>query len=472
MRSAAAAWRRRSVAVLGTTAALLGAPWACDATSAPDGGEVGDRSATSSDAMPSSAADAAVIADAADADDGAPRLAPDYVHFDVNHVLGTGQSLSVGAYGAPALTLTQPYNNLMFVGGPVSEATGLTAFVPLVEGDVVGEEPPVETMSSSFANLVTRMARQELMPTAAVGGPRSHDLLVSVHGLGGAPYTGVKRGSVAYTNGLAQVVAARDLAASLGRSYVVRAVTTVHGESDHINANPAYAENVLAWQSDYETDVKALTGQTLAIPMFESQFSSWTKFGTTTSPIPAAQLAAHVASKGKVVLVGAKYHLPHPVDGIHLSNAGYRRLGEDYAKVYRRVVLEGKTWEPVRPKSIVRNGVDVLVAFHVPSPPLVLDEVLVTNPGSFGFEVTDASDGPPLAISSVRLVADDTVAVTLTRPPTAPARLRYAYSAELHSWAGPKTGARGNLRDSDPTVSSSTGERLYNWCVHFDEAMP
>ena len=52
----------------------------------------------------------------------------------------------------------------------------------------------------------------------------------------------------------------------------------------------------------------------------------------------------------------------------YVTTAGFDPLrveGEDYAKAYRRVVLEGKTWEPLRPKSITRTGAVVTVEMHV-----------------------------------------------------------------------------------------------------------
>ena len=264
----------------------------------------------------------------------------------------------------------------------------------------VGAGPPVETMSSAFANLVTKTAREDF------GAP--HAILVSLYGVSGTAYAGLKKGTPAYTNGLAQVTAARDLAKAGQKTYVVRAVTNVHGESDHLAANAAYAADLATWQADYDADVKALTVQTSSVSMLHSQISSWTTpRSSTTSAIPAAQLAAHGASGGKIVLVGAKYHLAYAADGLHLTHAGYRHVGEDYAKVYRRVVLEGKPWEPVRPKTITRNGAEVVVAFHVPVPPLVLDTTLVTDPGSFGFEVTKQGQ-PALAIASVTVTGPET----------------------------------------------------------------
>ncbi len=160
----------------------------------------------------------------------------------------------------------------------------------------------------------------------------SHRLLVSCHGIGGTAYAGLKKGTAAYQNGMAQVTAGKALAAAAGQSYVVRVVTNVHGESDHLAKNAAYKDNLLTWQSDYETDVKAITQQTDAVIMLHTQMSSWTKYNSATSTIPMQQLEATLASNGKIALVGPKYNVAYDADGVHLTSAGYRHMGEYYAK--------------------------------------------------------------------------------------------------------------------------------------------
>lgn len=146
-------------------------------------------------------------------------------------------------------------------------------------------------------------------------------------------------------------------------------------------------------------------------------------------------------------------------------------MGEDYAKVYRRVIFEGRAWEPVRPREVSRTGEIVTVKFFVPEPPLVVDTTLVSDPGHRGFEFLDDSGATP-AITNVAVTGPDTVQITLASVPTgANAHLRYAYRVDkVNVPGGPTTGPRGNLRDSDPTVSRN-GDPLYNWCVHFDEAV-
>ncbi len=356
----------------------------------------------------------------------------------------------------------------MFTTGVMAGNEDLDAFEPLVEGDnIPGSKAVVETMSSGFANLVAEMSR-------AMGeGVAPHDILMSVHGSGAKPYALLKKGTKPYATGMTQVTAARDLAKKLGKSYVVRAVTLVHGESDHAEKSTRYEADLLEWQRDYEADIKALTGQSEPVPMFETQISSWTRMmkGTTTSEIPGAQLGAHLHSNGKIVLVGPKYHLHYSKDGVHLTANGYRHMGEDYAKAYRRVVLEGKRWEPLRPLSVTREGAVITIKLAVPEPPLVIDTTLVDDPGHFGFEYSDSSATSP-PISRVELAGPDTVVITLQSVPTGDDRhIRYAFTGNRGLRSGPQTGARGNLRDSDATRSRN-GYRLYNWCIHFDEPVP
>ncbi|MBS2014764.1 MAG: hypothetical protein JST00_17885 [Deltaproteobacteria bacterium] len=375
----------------------------------------------------------------------------------IHHVLGTGQSLAVGAFGAPPLSTTQPFGNLMFEGGVLATASGLSSFVPLVEGVGSG----VETMSSAFANLVS---------SASTSSGGAHDLLVSVHAVGGAPYRVLAKGTPPYALGLEQVRAGRRLASERGLAYDVSAVTCAHGAADHTERNARYAEDVVQWQRDYEADVKAITGQTTAIPFFHTQYSSFSIYDAT-SAIPAAQLRAHVDAPGKVILVGPRYPLLYGPDGVHLTNEGYRLMGEYYAKAYRRVVVERGTWEPVRPKTITRTGAVVTIRMHVPAPPLVLDTTRASDPGSYGFEWAD--DGPATpTISGVSVTAPDEVSVTLSATPTGGnRRIRYAFTGVKGAAGGLRTGPRGNLRDSDATLSRH-GYELFNWCVHFDEPAP
>ncbi|MDB4936976.1 MAG: Endo,4-beta-xylanase precursor [Labilithrix sp.] len=424
-----------------------------------------------------------------------------YQHFDINHVLSTGQSNSVANGATPPLTSAQPFANVKFdtgvIPGRQCDGSGCkgyakpTAFVPLVEGDSFFNYG-VETMSSGLANEAAKLAKEKLL----VGKPTpTHDVLVSLQGRsgntyfclrkGGCDFKGTPQGYIPpFSDAMMEVADAMAIAKAAGKSYVVRAATAIHGESDHYSYStnqqefpmPAtsgqgtianYFEGMVEWQKDYEAGVKAVTGQTLPVPFFMLQMSNWND--VPHSQIPTWQLEAHVKAPGKVIVVTPGYPIGYADDCLHFTNHGERRIGEYFGKAYARVVIEGKPWEPLRPIDVKVQGNVVTARFVVPKPPLVLDTTHVKDPGNYGFEFFDDSAAPP-AITKVELAGADTVKITLAAAPTgANGRLRYAYTATPQTCPGFEQGPRGNLRDSDDTPSHY-GYDLWNWSVHFDEA--
>lgn len=362
----------------------------------------------------------------------------------LNHILSTGQSLSVGHNGAPALSTTQPYTNKMLSG---------TSLVDLVEATV-------ETMSSALANIMTSLS-------AGV----DYQSVVTRHGVSGTAYAGLKKGTAPYNNGMTQATNVKNAAIALGRVSKVIAVTSVHGESDHIAGNgSSYESYLVEWQNDYNTDVKLITGQTDDIPLFIDQMSSWTGYDDTTSLVPIAQLSASINNPGDIILVGPKYFLNYS-DSAHLTNSSYRKLGEYYGKVIKKVVIDNETWLPLSPDTVVRTGNIIYANFHVPEGQLVFDTTLVVARTNYGFEYYDSTSSA--TISSVEILDTDTVKVTLSNTPTgSDQRLRYAYTGVSGTRPGAQFSgsAAGNLRDTDSTVSLY-GNTLYNWAVHFDEVI-
>jgi hypothetical protein len=283
----------------------------------------------------------------------------------------------------------------------------------------------------------------------------------------------LKKGTDNYALGLAQIrQAPAALACRLFQAQPA-AVFCVHGEGDWNNAH--YAADIRQWQADYEADMRRLSGLPVDVPMFHTQISAWTAGGGAPHALsPYQVLAAAEADPEKTILIGPKYFLPYALPGgIHLSNEGYRWLGEYYGKVFKRVVLDGEPWSPLRPLSITRTGRVITARFHVPVPPLVLDTFLVSDPGHYGFEYHDESDEPPDIESVEVLPGEDAVRLTLTAEPApgSQPRLRYAYTGVSGQPGGPFTGPRGNLRDSDSEPSLAENP-LYNWCVHFDKPVP
>lgn len=413
-----------------------------------------------------------------------------YVHFDINHVLSTGQSNSVANDATTVLSKTQPYDNLMFDVGviPASGCNGSycttydkpSKLVPLVEGDRFFY--PVETMSSGLANEATKLAKDKY-------GKTSFTSLVSLHGRSGNAYICLRKGGCKWWDGQTYVKAFDDatkeiedgyaLAKAANKSYVVRAVTAIHGEHEHYSNTGGYSyfpmertdgsgamladysEALEEWQRDYESTAKSITGQTQPVPLLISQYSHWNDGPHTI--VSFQQLAAHERSKGKVVVVGPTYPMTYSSNCLHFLSESERWLGEYFAKAYTRIVVEGRPWEPLRPTSATLAGNTITVKYHVPVPPLVIDTTRVTEAKDLGFEL--GGDAPP-AISKVELTGPDTVTITLASEWTSPEkRLRYAYTFD--GCMNGHTSARGNIRDSDNTPSQA-GYDLFNWSVHFD----
>lgn len=388
----------------------------------------------------------------------------------IDHILITGQSNSQGADAFPPLTTIQKYNNKMFAGGVRSRTSpALTSFVPLIETQEVDPVAPSGTDDGeTIASAMTDFLSQVLGSNTS--------FLASAHGDSGYTYNQLKRGSANYNNGITQVNAAKNICNNSNMPYKVTAVCSLHGEADQNLAIAGYRTKIQTWQVDYETDVKAITGQTGSIPLFICQQSYHP--ASTASPqtnSTAIELwKAHRDAPSKIILIGPRYPYDHVgTNGlVHLSNHGQRWHGEQYGKVYKKVIIDGQVWRPLSPKTVSLNGNIIDIDLYVPHPPLVFDLKMVVAPNTtaLGFEYWDNTSPP--AITNVEITGSNTVRITLASAPTGTGKqIRYAYTPTATASAGRWVGVRGNLRDSDPTISPN-GYPLYNWCIHFALDIP
>ncbi len=379
------------------------------------------------------------------------------------HILSTGQSLAEGVNSDPALSTTQPYNNLSLSNSPIAGTSG--PLISLIEG-FVARESPASGMANSLRAADSVLARP---------------IIASIHAGGGQTYASIKKGGTGgyYTTGQTQASTAKTLTEADGAYYQPYAVTIVHGESDAIAGTTAatYAADMAELQSDYESDWNALTGRSDSIPLFLSQMNT-NSLGT----IGVSQFTAHKNNPGKVILVGPKYQLGYGADHLHLTNTASKYMGELYAKVMKKVLLDGATWDPLMPVSVTRSGTTVLVDYHIPYGTLAVDTTNVASHTNKGFEFTQTG-GSAISITSVNLTdSNKKVAITLSGVPdgTDP-RIRYAWTCSYHpddaAYAAcgdptDSTAVGGNIRDTDTSTSPSsdgTGIALYDWSVSFDE---
>jgi len=359
----------------------------------------------------------------------------------IYHILSTGQSLSLGYNGVPVLSTTQPYNNKMLDGS--------NNLSPLIESSY---ESPASAMGNGLTSL------------------NGYQIAVTKHGVGNTEYAGLKKGTNPYLNGLNQALFVKSGAENIGKVSRIIAVTSIHGERDHVIGTDAstYEGYLSEWQEDYDNDLKMITGQYNDIPLFTDQVSSFTGYNSATSVIPIAQLNASENNLNKIYLVTPKYFFDY-ADFAHITNTSYGWLGEYYAKVINKVVHEGVSWRPLSPDRAIISGNIIYVDFHVPEGELVFDTTLVSERNNKGFEYYDSTSSA--TISNVEILDEDTVKITLSGIPTGNnQRVRYAYTGVPGTQPGAQNSdsAGGNLRDTD-TATSLYGNTLYNWAVHFDE---
>jgi hypothetical protein len=390
--------------------------------------------------------------------------------FDWVGVIGTGQSLSVGCCDSVPISTSQPFQNLKLEDrGPDPkypiDGTGTPnwAALPLTEpirAPVPGygncSYPPdncqypnniflkSETPHSGMANQLSASWR-------ARGG--DYVSAHSVVGVGGSLLMYIAKGTGSYKAGLSEARAFAQLAKGAGKTYGVGGIVLTHGEADASNADYATALHTF-WQ-DYNADIQLATGQTRDVVLFASQQS------TTAAPTDSSAVQLWRASldhPGQIVCTGPKYQYTYS-DGLHMTAAGYRALGEKYAEVFDIVVNQSLPWKPLGPRKVSRTGATITIDFDVPNPPLTWDETITAAhkqdhkawANGRGFELKDDA-GNELPIASVE-IQGDSVILTLEQAPAAGVKLRLAYATTPDAQGFPKgTALHGQLRDSDELV--------------------
>lgn len=403
-------------------------------------------------------------------------------------IVGTGQSLSVGARGNPAETDEQPYHNLKLSLGSLTEPPwdpdhSTLSMIPLVE--------PIRNYAYGYPSAYPRNIYGETPHTAmanqisklASGLGMDYVTVHTVVGESGQGMSVIRKGATdkgttgrAYAASLFEVQAIKRLAAKEGKTFGVSAVVITHGETDAGNTN--YENDLRQMWSDYNTDIRAITGQSQKVLMFTNQQHSCPRdSGTSVSTL--AQWKVGVDYPGDIVCTGPKYQYFYSSDGVHLSAGGYQQLGEKIGQVYFERVVLGHDWQPLQPICVVRTSSKVItVNFHVPVPPLVWDKTmpaphqrsLTEWKKGKGFEVY-TTGGKRIAIRSVAINGSSVVITCASPLPETGVKVGYAFTTDGDM--RPNGTVRwGLLRDSDPFKGGTTGVTQPNFCVAFEMDVP
>ncbi len=386
-----------------------------------------------------------------------------------NSVFITGQSLSTGVSGTPALTtsLSNP-NLLMLSGGTGGDMTTQINLPAISLRESLPAATPRETGHAALGLQLLAM------------GPGSR-WFVNRHGEGGRSYVQVRKGTTNYNYYLNfQLPNLATFASSQAVPQFARFVVITHGEADFnadLTDGPTYLGYLQQWRSDFDADAKARNGAAqpdLVVSL--DQMSTWTYYSRATpvhTPsgnygVPLAQWAAARDYPEQFQMATAKYFLPYS-DGVHLTRVGYQMLGEYHAQALHRR-LGGWNWVPLAPRRITRSGATITVRLFNPTgTALVNDTTTVGARPNMGFEFWDNSGATP-AISSVTLDQPNQITIQLASAPTgSEQRLRYAFTGTAGANGGSAGAARGNVRDASAIVGATSAAALRNWLVSFDE---
>ncbi len=412
---------------------------------------------------------------AARGDASMPPPLPAKPPFDWVGIVGTGQSLGIGGgFDSQAISTKQPFSNLKLVDNgpdpkyPIESDSGSPrwAAVPLVElirdpvagtdaGYTDGQYPndiQGETPHSGMANALSYLWKER-----GEAGAGDYVTAHSVVGWAGHCLVDIDKdgGQRAYPASLDEARVWTQLANEAGKTFGYGGVVLTHGECDATTAG--YGDGIYQLWKDYNSDLKAITGQSKDIVLFASQQSTIDS-GASGSAVQLWQASA--AHPNEVVCTGPKYQYEYGPDNLHLPSAGYVRLGEKYAEVFDLVVNKSVAWKPLQPNKVSRAQAVITVDFDVPNPPLVWDPNMAKPHQSAntawaagnGFEVTDSGENP-LTIAVAEIHGSSVVLTLSADPGNEPVTVGYALTQDGSATAGGMvSGLRGLLRDSDDFV--------------------
>ncbi|MBC7660819.1 MAG: hypothetical protein H7249_14070 [Chitinophagaceae bacterium] len=388
-------------------------------------------------------------------------------------ILGTGQSLSVGAASGATLTTGASYNNLKLFdsSGSYNTQGNTLSVVPLTE--------PLKPTSNLYV-YPTNIGGETfhgMMATTMTGLSRTiaNRDLISAHtaaGYSGADMNSIKKGGslTSYASGIFEANAFAALATAAGKSFGYGGVVLTHGEADW--ATPGYGATMQQMYIDYNADLKAITGQTKNIPLFISQQHTFPNTASGYYPHIASTQAQWVASMDyadKIILVGPKYQYSYS-DSVHLTASGYEDFGKKLGEVYYRVTEKKEAWKPLQPNVAKQVSANIIrVTFDVPVPPLQFNSTMTPPHQSVnaewangkGFEVLDYS-GNRVTITSVTIVGSS-VDIVVVGGASSVRTVQYATTQDRANGytGGAVDGRFGLLTDSDIMVNQ------VNFCVAF-----
>jgi hypothetical protein len=388
-----------------------------------------------------------------------------------SHFLIYGQSLSTGSEGTPVSTVA--VTGTLMYGGDVRPITGTATSV----WDRVGGDAFNALVTSASGEVpvagALRFFRRLWLDWRGVASDSSIEFVGNSTGVGGQAIAALSKG--ASPNIFNRVISCADQAQTRavadGHSYGVAGILWMQGESNQTTPVATYQAALETLIDDILADIQTETAQARPPGFFTYQTATNPNFDTNDIGTSQAQLNVALADP-RVTMIGPVYPYPDSAN-LHLVGNPYRWVGAQFGKVMHRVLNLGQRFLPLHMRQVTRRGVEVLIDFHVPVPPLVFEDPWLQSgfSGSYGvpplaqtntqyavpdkgFTVRNMTTAANLTIASVALVSTGTqVLITLASEPASGDTIAVRYADGAHY-------GHGSLRDSDPTTADDVWEHV------------
>lgn len=402
---------------------------------------------------------------------------------DLNHIIGYGQSLSLGSVDSCIITTTQKYNTVMFskelrtldyASSDFSAAT----LVPLIEKVWVNRANYAESPYSGMSEMLIETIIKE-------NGSFNKQFLFQAAGRGGTSITGLNKGTTTahtYEYVVLGTQTGKRLATAADKTYKVPCFTWIQGEQDLTTYMPpaTYKSLLTQLQQDIQTDVQQINGQTEPVRCVFSQTASYNRYwmlrtGTTTDSLPNYKISVALyqmalENPDKFTLSTTMYPFIYGLDNVHMRAETSKLVGAYYGYTIKKAVIDGVPMLPIHPIKYTISGNELVVKFYVPNKPLALDTKQVRFIENYGFNLYRGET--EIGIQSVQLISEDEIKFTCSETVQTGDFITYAINGLT---TGALNGARGNLRDSrGEAVTFTIGctiHKLHNWCPILKETI-
>jgi hypothetical protein len=260
-----------------------------------------------------------------------------------------------------------------------------------------------------------------------------------------------------------------------GWEFYVPAICWMQGESDiREYTKENYKETLKQLHSDLNRAVKVITHQNEDVHLICYQTNA-VSIADKFNPLdydciemkPSQAIVDFINEDSLFDASGPTYPYNFMREYLHIDAIGQQHIGYLDAITVMNIIRGNNKTYGLIPQSVTSEDNDVVVKFHVPCPPLILDTINVKYADHFGFSVIN-KDGEDI-ISEVSLEGDN-VRLSCNKSPMN-CKIRYAVNGEKMK-SGRLHGPRGNLRDSQGEVEKFTIEDktypVYNWAYQFD----